>query len=326
MTASPRRSGPPAVIVYGADPALRSTALTGAIDVAVGDAERALALEQSDLATVLGCADALPMFCEHRVLVARSAQDATADELARLLAYLGDPAPTTEVVVEWAAATLPAKWAKAAGGAGATLIDANPARNASGRATAVNTALRSSSVNLDGPARAAVIEVLGEDVGRVGAIVALLESAFAPGTTLGLSQVRPHLGPAGPGPSWDLTDALDGADAPRALRVLARLLDAGARHPLQVLAALVNHYDRIFRVAALAPPDEAAAAAALGIKGSTFPAKKALVASRRLGPSRAEAAMELLGAAGAALKGGSGVPDRLVVEILVGRLAALARR
>ncbi len=60
----------------------------------------------------------------------------------------------------------------------------------------------------------------------------------------------------------------------------------------------------------------------LGIKGSTFPARKALDQSRTLGPERLHEFVLLLAGADLDLRGARAWPSDLVVEVLVARLAA----
>jgi DNA polymerase III delta subunit len=108
---------------------------------------------------------------------------------------------------------------------------------------------------------------------------------------------------------------------------LHRMLGAGGRHPLVVLATLQRHVAQILRVEDPEVSTEPAAAAALGIpKGrSTFPAKKALGAARRLGPQGADAAIGLVADAELALKGRVDWSPELVLEVLVARLCYLSR-
>ena len=59
--------------------------------------------------------------------------------------------------------------------------------------------------------------------------------------------------------------------------------------------------------------------------GSTFPARKALSQARRLGSKGLRRSVELLAAADLDLRGAQAWPDELVVEVLVARLAVVAR-
>ena len=120
---------------------------------------------------------------------------------------------------------------------------------------------------------------------------------------------------------WDLTDAIDRGDPVTALDVLHRMLAAG-RHPLQITASLHGHYGRMLRLEGSGAGSEAQAAELLGIKGSTFPARKALDQSRTLGPERLHEFVRLLADADLDLRGAKAWPPDLVVEVLVARLAA----
>jgi DNA polymerase-3 subunit delta len=105
------------------------------------------------------------------------------------------------------------------------------------------------------------------------------------------------------------------------------MLGAGERHPLVVLAIIARHVGSILRVDSAEVTTEAAAAEAMGIAGgrSTYPAKKALAAARRLGPAGVAEAIGLVADAEVDLKGGSEWPGELVLEVLVARLCRLAR-
>src|SRR5207244_8070359 len=108
---------------------------------------------------------------------------------------------------------------------------------------------------------------LGDDAGRVGALVDVLASAFGPGTTISADDVRPYLGEAGAVPSYLLTNAIEEGDPAAALETLHRLLTVSSAqqpkpmHPLQVMGLLNGYYRRILRLDApsLRPPaDEVA--------------------------------------------------------------------
>ena len=128
-------------------------------------------------------------------------------------------------------------------------------------------------------------------------------------------------------PPWDLTDAIDQGETDAALKVLHRLMEAGARHPLVVLAILHRHFGNVLRVQSPGITTEGQAAEALGIaKGrSTFPARKALNAARRLGASGSADAVIALADAELALKGKLEWEPELVLEVLVARLCRLSR-
>ena len=104
-----------------------------------------------------------------------------------------------------------------------------------------------------------------------------LSATFGAGAVLGPEQVEPFLGDAGGVPPWDLTDAIDSGRTSRAIELLGRMLGAGERHPLQVMAILQGHYGKLATLDGRDLRTEADAAAALGIKPG-YPARKAMEA------------------------------------------------
>jgi DNA polymerase-3 subunit delta len=109
------------------------------------------------------------------------------------------------------------------------------------------------------------------------------------------------------------------------LSAASRMLDGGSRHPLQLMATLHSHFERMLRLDGAGVRDEKAAAAVLGMKGSTFPAKKALAQGRKLGTEGVRNAIELLADADVDLRGRTGHEGRYVMEVLVARLAQVGR-
>ena len=66
------------------------------------------------------------------------------------------------------------------------------------------------------------------------------------------------------------------------LGALSRMVHAGGRHPLVVMAILHTHHGRLLRLDGSGAHDEASAGAVLGLKG--FAARKAVERARAMGP------------------------------------------
>ena len=115
-----------------------------------------------------------------------------------------------------------------------------------------------------------------------------------------------------------------GGDAAGALAALRRMLSAGGRAAPEILAVLPRHVSSLLRLdgADVTGPEDAATL--LGIR-SPFVAKKVLAQSRRLGGDRIAQAVSLLADADLDVKGRSGLPSDLVLEVLVARLSRLSR-
>ena len=206
--------------------------------------------EDYELAVAVDAAQTSPFLTNRRVVVVRNLARFSADELAPLVAYLGDPLPTTDLILVWekAAVTtarlnpIPKKLSEALAGAGGEVVDTSVGRNAK---EWVNDQLAASTVNLDKGARDLVASHLAGDLGRLAAVITTVEAAYGPGAKLDSDAVAPFLGEAGGVPPWDLTDAIDSGDIGLAIERVHRMLGTGTMHSLQVLAILTTHFRRI---------------------------------------------------------------------------------
>lgn len=323
-----RRDHAAAYLVRGEDPVLVREATRQLLHELLGGRDPSLLVEEvaledpeAGVAAIVDAAQTPPFLADQRIVVARDLQVLGADRLAPLLAYLADPLPTTTLVLA-VTGNPGAKLAKAVAAVG-TVIDCDPSPKES--AAWVQAQARQAGLRLDAGAAAVVAGHLGEDLGRLPEVLRALEAFSAPGATLRADDVRPFLGEAGGVPPWELTDAIDAGDMARALAACRRMLAGGGRHPLVVHAVLTAHYGRMLRLEGSGARDEAEAAAVLGLSGrASFPAKKALAQSRRLGFSGIARALALLHEADCVLKGQRDIPPELVMEVLVARLTRLA--
>jgi DNA polymerase-3 subunit delta len=320
----------PAYLVRGSDDVAVGDAVRTLVAELVGDGDPGLVVE--DLATddyeiraVVDAAQTPPFLGDRRVVVARGVGRFTTADAAPLVAYLADPLPTTALVLVAGGGQLARTMVDAVRKVG-HVVDADvPGGKARGAWLAAR--LREGPVRLDAAATTVVSDHLGEDLSRLPGLLETLAAAYGPGARLAVADVTPFLGQAGGVAPWELTDAIDRGDAAAALDHLRRLLGAGGRHPLVITASLHTHYARMLRLDGAADvTDERSAAAALGMTGSTFPARKALLQARRLGHAPIARAIVLLADADLALKGTIDWPPELILEVLVARLAAGSRR
>ncbi len=334
-------------IVTGDDPVLLAEAVGRITRETLGDQDRSLALEQLDetslrdpdggwsLAPLVDAAQTEPFLTARRVVVgrhlARFSKPGQCDDLVRLLESL--PA-TTDLVLVWERGVDPAmggrlpavpkNLAAAVKTAGGTKVDVTPPTRKSDAGKWLRDQLRQSGLRFEPAAVAAVEDLVGADRGNVVGLLRTLQGALGAGATVTADDVAVYGGDAGSVVPWELDDAIDRGDIAAALKVLHRLLPS--RHPLQLLAALHGRYQRMLRLDGAGAADEHQAAAMLGMKGSTFPARKILGQTRKLGSEKVARAIRLLADADLALRGTVDWPDELVLEVLVARLAALSAR
>jgi len=317
----------PAYLITGDDESLLLTAIGDLVKRLVGEGDRTLMVDDFDsddfeVRAVVDSAQTPPFLTERRVVVARGVGRFNADDVAPLVAYLGDPLPTTELVLVAGGGRMPKALTDALKKAGGTTIETAPPSRAKERAGWFDDQVRQSGLKLDGAAMQLLTGWLGEDAGRLQGILETLAATYGKGTTLRPADVSPFLGDAGGVPPWDLTDAIDNGDTTRALQLLHRMMRAGERHPLQVMSILHGHYGKLLALDGSGANDENTAAAAMGIKPG-FPAKKALTQYRRLGGGGTTRAIALLAQADLDLRGAKEWPEELVMEVLVARLSRL---
>jgi DNA polymerase III subunit delta len=320
----------PAHLIKGDDPSLISEALTRLLGELVGDTDPGLAVEdwsgeEVDLAAVVDSCQTPPFLTARRVVVLRDVGRFGADDVAPLMRYLADPLETTALVlVTGAGGRAPKKLEDVVKQVG-QVVEAGAPQRATDRRQWYADRLDAAPVRLDRAATALLEGHLGEDLGRLSSLLDVLVAAYGDGARIGPDELAPFLGQAGGVAPWDLTDAIDRGDADTALAVLHRMLAAGERHPLVIMATLQRHYGDMLRLDGSAATSEAEAAEVLGVpKGkSTFRARKTLDQTRVLGSAGVARAVSLLATADLDLRGARAWPDELVLEVLVGRLARL---
>ena len=313
----------------GDDVALLGEAVSSLVHQLVGDGDRSLMVDEfagddEAIGPLVDAARTPPFLTDSRVVVGRGVEQWSAERVGPIIDYLADPLPTTALVLAAAGGRLPKALTDAIKAAGTQILSTDAPSRARERQGWIDERLADTGLHLDTSARALLVDQLGEDLARLPALVDTLLATFGPLARLHAEDIRPFLGDAGAVPTWDLTDAIDAGDIALALANLSRLLHGGERHPLQVLATLHGHYSRMLRLDGAGVADEKEAAQALGIKGSTYPARKALDQSRRLGHRGIVRAIELLADADLDLRGAKELSDELVLEVLVARLSRLA--
>jgi DNA polymerase III subunit delta len=315
------------VLIKGDDLSLKAAAVRDLIHEYAAGEDLSLGLDDFstddyDLAAAVDAAQTPPMFTSKRIVVAREIGKFGGDQVESLLTYLAGPCPTTHLILVGGGGTTSRKVLDAVKKVGELIETGVPSGKA--RQQWLSTQLAEAPVTLDARASKLLADHLGDDLGRLDGILEILSAVHGEGARINADALEPFLGQAGSGAPWDLTDAIDRGDVPTALDQLHRTMNAGERHPLQVMATLQAHFTKMLRLDGAGARDETEAAAALGMTGSTFPAKKSLAQTRKLGGANIRKAISLLATADLDLRGNRDVAPPLVMELLVARLSRLA--
>ena len=328
-------------VFSGTDSVLLDQAVRAAIKEALGDQSPDFALaeltepdyqvdDQYSIATLVDAAQTPPMLSDRRVVVGHHlARFSTGDSVEPLVNYLGDPLDTTHLILVWSrgpalnkrSTGLPKKLNEVLKGMKVTVTKTDVGgRDADAY---IDAKLRETGLNLDRGARRTLGEHLGDGVNRLGGILQSLASTYGGDAKLSAEQITPYLGGAGDVPPWELTDTIADGNIPSALRTARRMMHGGERHPLAILASLTTHYQRMASLDGAPVGGEKDAAAFLGVKGSTYPVKKAMQQARRMGPGGVKRAWGLIAQADIDLRGGTAADPEQVLEVLIARLARI---
>jgi DNA polymerase-3 subunit delta len=278
--------------------------------------------EEESVDSAVEAAQTPPFLADRRVVVVRDVGRFRTEEVAPLVQYLGDPMPTTVLVLVGGGGQVPTKLVNAVKKVGH--VNDVGAGTGKARVQWMADRLKEAPVKLDKDARALLADHLGEDVGRLGTLLDALAAAYGEDAAVTSAELEPFLGAAGSIAPWDLTDAIDRGDTESALVQLHRLLEGGERHPLVVIASLHRHYAAMLRLDGANVRTDQQAAELLGI--APYPAKKAMAQGRKLGSEAVGRAITLVGDADIDLRGARAWPDPLILEVLVARLCQLSRR
>ena len=326
----------PVTLLRGDDAVVLRDAVRLHVDELVGTEDRSLVVEDLEvgtwatdddardpLVTLVDAAQTPPFLTEFRVVVGRVTEKRERNELVQpLVDYLADPLPSTRLVLEWHGGRIPKSLGEAITQAGGRVVDTSPGRKV---AEWVQDHLAEAGLKVDVEGRKRLVTWVGDEPSRLIGLMDLLRSTYGGGVRITAPELEPFLGDDGGVPPWDLTDAIDRGDRTTALELLQRMVGQGDRHPFQVLATLHTHFARMLRLDGADVTGEKQAAELLGMKGSTFPAKKAMAQARKLGHDRIVRIIDLLAEADLDLRGGKAWPDGLVLELLVARIATMSR-
>jgi DNA polymerase-3 subunit delta len=334
-------------LVRGDDPILRDQEVARLVDEVLGDADRTMALEDFTIPargmaegdasgadariaiidSVLNAATTLPFGTDRRVVVLREIGLLAAGEVAPLVQYAQDPVETTELVLV------------VGGGRTSKAIDdvvkahgAAHAPSATKPQDVLARELADAQLELRPDAAKALLAHVGSDAGLVPAIVDTLAAAHGAGATLGSAEIAPYLVGQGTVPVWDLTNAIEKGDVATALEVLQRMLTVTSPtqptvdHPLRILGLLHSQYRKLLVLDDPGVRTAEDAAAALGGRTSPNAARFRLRQARALGTDGLRQAFDHLARADLDIKGERAIPQDLVMQLLVARLAGLNAR
>jgi DNA polymerase-3 subunit delta len=251
---------PPVVLLWGEDAFLLREAaleLLGELRPTEVDAAEWQGTELQDLATP-------SLFGEGRALLVNDAKSLSKDALVALAAYLGTPDPSARLILlaeVGERAKVPTALDKLVKPVG-QVRELKVARK--DLEPWLIQRARRAGMDLAPPAARALVEVVGEEPGRLAAALTQIADAFV-GERLTPELVHRQFRGLGEQKVWDLCDRAFAKDLPGAIRSL-RALEAAGEDPLPVLGGIASRLRDLMRVRSLPdrmPPAEVAKRAGL---------------------------------------------------------------
>jgi DNA polymerase III delta subunit len=316
-----------AYLVIGNDEVLIANEVRDLLGDLLGDRDASLVVEEmsvedldnGDPRPIIDAFMTPPFLVDRRIVVARKAGKLTADASKQIAAALADPNPGAILVLAGDGGTPTPTLRKAVKAVGEELQVGT--KSFGEKKSYVAEHLKAAPVRLNAAASKVLTEHLGEDLGRLSGILDTLASAYGTDVSIDPSMLAPYLGHQGQVPIWDLTDAVESGNAAKALSVLGRMMGPGGMSAHVITASFDSRFSKLAQLDGLDLRSSDDVAAAIG--GSPFVAKKLFTLSSRLTHDAVVRALDLIGEADLALKGGSGLEEQMVAEILVARLAHL---
>jgi len=183
-----------------------------------------------------------------------------------------------------------------------------------------------SGLRFDPAAFKLMAETLGEDVSKALPTLELLKASLGEGASVDVQTLEMYLPAPGDVAPWDFTDAIESGKVSEALEMLSRLMRAGGRHPLVILAILQRRFVELAVVSGSGIHNANQALDRLRERDKKFNkkefvVKKMLASSNALGYSRLTQAFIWMSQADRQIKGEGGLSPELAIELLVARLA-----
>lgn len=258
---------------------------------------------------VIEAARTLPMMAAARFVLLRGADQLPAAEQDALATYLGDPSPSSCLVVTADKLDGRGKLSKAAKKA-RVLSEAKPLK-AAGLRSFLNSEARRRRLKLASDAGAALADAIGTDLSAIDDALERLSLYVGDGDIIDLAAVEACVSRVRVESIWSLVDAVAIRDRATALRAASSLL-ADREPPLRILAMVARQLRMVARMqdglGAGLPPQEAVKAAG----APPFKARELASAAQRFGPGRLARAFRILAATDLALKGDKRPPGTIL--------------
>lgn len=179
---------------------------------------------------IVGACSTPPVICSRRLVVVREADKLAQEAVDAIISYLAEPCETTVLYLDAAKLAKNTRLYKALAqvgkrAGGTSIVDCAP-KKARELPSIVRSFAAARHAQIDAPAAALLVDLVGEDTVRLDAEVERLVAVLGEGSVITEDVVRAQVAPSAEPKPWLLADALAARDARRCLELVARMPSA----------------------------------------------------------------------------------------------------
>jgi len=258
------------------------------------------------------------MMAQSRFVLVRETEAMAPNELERFIDYIGEPSPSTCLVLHAAKLDGRSKFVKAAKKAG-VFVEATGIKGGAVRQFVVEEA-KAKKHPMDGPAVAALLDAIGNDLAAIDDALERLSLYVGEGNAITIEAVEACVTRVRTESIWALVDAVSVRDQSKVLNAAASLL-ADREPPLRILAMVARQLRMVAKMREALAEGLRGPEAAKRAGAPPFKARELTEAARRFTFTDLSQAFRTLAETDMALKG-SKRPGDLVLEEALLRLCS----
>jgi DNA polymerase III subunit delta len=261
-----------------------------------------------------------------RLVIVEGVERWRAEDVAAVIDYLGNPVPSSVLTLVAEGSLKASGLAEACEQAGQVLrFDVPKPRDPS---VWVRAEFERLGVVVDADAARALVEIVGDDIGALGAEIDKI-AVWAAGQPIGRREVELLAVSTNETFVWALTDAWGNRDPAAVLASCELLLERRTKEPFVIGAALASYVGRVRAAQALGAEGRGAADVAKRLRMKEYPARKALQHGKNYTRDELDRALLRLAELDAAFKGASRLSaelelERALVDVTASRTPAQA--
>lgn len=221
---------------------------------------------ETDMNTVVDTCRRYPMMADYQVVIVKECQSVTANDLGRLIPYVGSPSPTTVLVLCSRGSKCKSKELEKAVAASGVVFESAKLRNVS---DAIAGFVKEKGLNIEPKGLAMLADYVGSDLSRIYNEIDKLTVALPQGAMITPEVIEKHIGMSKDYNNFELVKAMSERDALMAFRIADYFKANPKNNPFVLtISMLWTFYSNLLLLLYSKDKSEAGLCAQLGRKGN----------------------------------------------------------